>query len=404
MGGKHKQAQRTKNNARPSSSGRSAQLLGNAAPTFVGFSAAKDGGFVPVLPGFTLTNFDDLDPNINPNFQMVLKKMNKKDSTTKLKVLMSALVNMEPRMGEAQIVALQEFAELIRNSEQEAVKAVLPFWPRLYCHLVVDVEHRVRESAHQAHRAVVLRAKRNIAPYLRQLAGPWFTSQYDTYPPAASAATQAFQDAFPPNKLIEAIVFCQEEIINYIHDNLIVQTAQTLSNPKTATEDEMEAKYQRVLVSSLQGYSLYLAKMPQDQLKMVYDINKKLVSSKKFWKYSKHTIPMKAPELLADETAHVCVSVFNNLDEADPTVLPTVWDAALHVLTTVQDCWSHVSAEKLVLPKLWNILRQGGQGNAATIFPNLMPLLSKIPVPVRGDTASFYTKFFSNMRQGYVRQ
>nr|CAD7579492.1 unnamed protein product [Timema californicum] len=85
MGGKHKQAQRTKNNARPSSSGRSAQLLGNAAPTFVGFSAAKDGGFVPVLPGFTLTNFDDLDPNINPNFQMVLKKMNKKDSTTKLK-------------------------------------------------------------------------------------------------------------------------------------------------------------------------------------------------------------------------------------------------------------------------------------------------------------------------------
>jgi hypothetical protein len=82
---------------------------------------------------------------------------------------------------------------LIKNSESETIKAVLPLWPRLYCQLAVDIEHRVREAAHQAQRAVVLKAKRNLAPYLRQLAGPWFTSQYDTYPPAASAASLAFQ-------------------------------------------------------------------------------------------------------------------------------------------------------------------------------------------------------------------
>lgn len=82
---------------------------------------------------------------------------------------------------------------MIENAEPEAVKAVLPFWPRLYCLLAVDLEHRVREAAHQAHRAVVKSAKRNIAPYLRQLAGPWFISQYDTYPPAATAAAQSFQ-------------------------------------------------------------------------------------------------------------------------------------------------------------------------------------------------------------------
>jgi hypothetical protein len=82
---------------------------------------------------------------------------------------------------------------LVTNSELEVVKTVLPFWPRLYCQLAVDIEHRVREAAHQALRAVVLRVKRNLAPYLHQLAGPWFTSQYDTYPPAASAAALAFQ-------------------------------------------------------------------------------------------------------------------------------------------------------------------------------------------------------------------
>jgi hypothetical protein len=41
---------------------------------------------VPVLPGFSVTTSKEFDPNLNPNFHLVLKKMGKKDSTTKLKV------------------------------------------------------------------------------------------------------------------------------------------------------------------------------------------------------------------------------------------------------------------------------------------------------------------------------
>lgn len=56
-------------------------------PNFVGFSAVKDGGYVPVLPGLTLCNLNDIEMhNVNSDFQIVLKKMNKKDATTKYKV------------------------------------------------------------------------------------------------------------------------------------------------------------------------------------------------------------------------------------------------------------------------------------------------------------------------------
>lgn len=72
------------------------------------------------------------------------------------------------------------------------MKAVLAFWPRIYNTLATDTEHRVREAVHDAHYEVVIKAKRNLAPFLKQLVGPWFTSQYDTYPPAASSATKAF--------------------------------------------------------------------------------------------------------------------------------------------------------------------------------------------------------------------
>lgn len=54
----------------------------------MGFTAVKDGGFVPVLPGFSVATSEEFDPNLHPNFHLVLKKMGKKDSTTKLKVFL----------------------------------------------------------------------------------------------------------------------------------------------------------------------------------------------------------------------------------------------------------------------------------------------------------------------------
>lgn len=89
--------------------------------------------------------------------------------------------------------ALQEFADLCHTSDATSVKAVLPFWPRLYNILAVDFDYRVREAAQQAHRAIVMAVKRDIAPYLKQLMGTWFVSPFDSHPLAASIAKSSFQ-------------------------------------------------------------------------------------------------------------------------------------------------------------------------------------------------------------------
>jgi len=65
--------------------------VGNSAPTFVGFTAVKDGGFVPLFPGLSVTS-EEYDQNLNSDFHLVLKKMGKKDSTTKLKVFVMYLI------------------------------------------------------------------------------------------------------------------------------------------------------------------------------------------------------------------------------------------------------------------------------------------------------------------------
>ncbi|XP_067010319.2 E3 ubiquitin-protein ligase listerin [Anabrus simplex] len=403
MGGKHKQAQRTKDNAKPSSSGRSAALLANATSPVPNFAAVKDCGYVPIFPCLPTAPTEEFDAGIDSNFQLVLKKMNKKDSTTRLK-------------------ALQEFASLVGSSELDAVKAVLPFWPRLYCLLAGDIEHRVREAAQEAHRTIVVRTKRNMAPFLRQVAGPWFTAQFDTYPPVGTAATRAFQDAFPANKLVEALIFCRDEILKFISDSLLGQVSQSTNSAKNVSADKLKARQQRIVVSCLQAFAHFLRLMPGEQLSTVaaLPIVENLVDSKRFWELASDKLPAvrsawmcvltavleRTPQLMEKWHAQVIGAVLTRLNDSEPSVLPYVWEAALHVLSTIQDWESHGNLDKQVLPPLWQILKEAGHGTAASIFPNLLPVLSCLLKTCKtpADRDTLCDQFFASLREGFTKK
>ncbi|XP_012276738.1 E3 ubiquitin-protein ligase listerin [Orussus abietinus] len=394
--GKNKQAQRTKSNARPSSSSRSAELLGATVPGFIGFSADKSGGYIPILPGLEINNGNNVDANnVGSNFQLVLKKINKKDVTTKTK-------------------ALQEFAELCKNVSLVEIEAVLPFWPRIYCRLVLDIEHRVREGVHIAHTALVRRVGKGIAIYLKQLAGPWFTSQFDTYPPAASAAANSLNETFPPNKIINAMVHCQEEILSYICDNITMETPQSLLLNINTSSEGMDARYHRLLIASLQGYCLYLTKVPLHQVEKTLNIQEKITSNNKFWKLAKHEVLLietaffnvltliidRANKLIKHQKKKTMTSIINSLDETDPILLAAVWECLLVAISKIEDWYEFVHIDKFVLPKLWQVLRSGGQCCASIVYPNLLPFVSQFP-KFNTDLNSLYTNFFNNMRQGF---
>ena len=95
---------RTKGNTKASSSARSAQLLGENVG-FVGFGTSVETAFVPLMA--------DSEDGVPTNFRLVLRKMLKKDVTTKVK-------------------ALQEFLELAKDAANADMLAVLPYWPSVY--------------------------------------------------------------------------------------------------------------------------------------------------------------------------------------------------------------------------------------------------------------------------------
>lgn len=86
-----------------------------------------------------------------------------------------------------------------------------------------DHDRRIREATQQAFEQLVLKVRRNLAPFLKSLMGHWILSQCDTYTPAASAARQAFQAAFSPAKQPEALSFCKDEILNVSSEAVLVQ-------------------------------------------------------------------------------------------------------------------------------------------------------------------------------------
>ncbi|KAM7133812.1 E3 ubiquitin-protein ligase listerin isoform 3-T3 [Molossus nigricans] len=297
MGGKNKQ--RTKGNLRPSNSGRAAELLAKeqgTVPGFIGFGTFQsDLGYVPAVQGA-----EEIDSLVDSDFRMVLRKLSKKDVTTKLK-------------------AMQEFGTMCTERDTEIVKGVLPYWPRIFCKISLDHDRRVREATQQAFEKLILKVKKHLAPYLKSLMGYWLIAQCDTYPPAASAAKDAFEAAFPPSKQPEAIAFCKDEITGVLQDHLIKETPDSLSDPQTVPEEEREAKFYRVVTCSLLALKKLLCLLPDNELDSLEEKFKSLLSQNKFWKYGKHSIPQirsayfelvsalcqRIPQLMKDEASKV---------------------------------------------------------------------------------------------------
>ncbi|XP_051973695.1 E3 ubiquitin-protein ligase listerin [Xyrauchen texanus] len=393
MGGKNKQ--RTKGNVRPSSSGRAADLLARESgvvPGFIGFgvSTSSDPGYVPAVQGA-----EEIDNLVDADFRLVLRKLSKRDTVTKLK-------------------AVQEFGVMCQERQSDVVKGVLPYWPRIYCRISVDHDRRVREATQQAFEQLILKVKRNLAPYLKSIMGHWLIAQCDTYSPAASAASAAFQASFPLNKQAEAISFCKDEVLNVLQDSLLKETADTLSDPQSVPEEEREAKYIRLLTSSLLALKRLLSVLPEQDREVLKERLTQLTTQGKFWKYSKHQTPqirgaffeviatmcVHTPQLIQAEAARVCSAVLLSIDDTDPVVLPPLWEAVLHILSCVENCWTHVSARKGVMPKLWVLLKEGGRGLATSLHPNLLPFISKLPAEVTQPELDFARTFLTSVIQG----
>ncbi|XP_059177015.1 E3 ubiquitin-protein ligase listerin-like [Physella acuta] len=380
-----KKLPRTKGNTKPSSSSEAAKLLvasGHVASKgFIGFS--NEASYVPASE-----IFDDAEASLDAEFRLVLRKLSKRDTVTKVK-------------------ALQEFITLCASKEEADIKCIVPFWPRIYNKLVLDIDHKVRELAQRALQSLADRSGKSLAPHLKSIMGMWMMTMCDTYPTVSSAANTAFTSTFSGNKQREAIHFCRVEVIECLLNNILNASPATLSDPASTSAEDMESKYMRVVCSSLQSMCKLLSMLPAETPTLQQHMTS-LLQSPQLWKHTKSTNAMvkvsclklicmvcqTCPEASTVVVNKISAFVISCLGSSDPILTAPTWEALLSLTSAHKDCWQHMNWQKAVWPKLKHVLETGCSGQARVIAPSLLPFYSQIP---ERNYRLFFNSFFNGI-------
>jgi hypothetical protein len=410
MGKQKGDAARSK--ARPSSSSLAASLLPSGA-TSVGF-----GGYVGSSRLDTALATQDATPYLDIDGEVAqhLKRLSRKDPTTKLKALtsLSALIKE-------------------KSSNSKEILPIIPQWGFEYKKLLLDYNRDVRRATHETMTNLVSVVGRDLAPHLKTLMGPWWFSQFDPVHEVSQAAKRSLQAAFPAQeRRLDALVLCTSEIFMYLEENLKL-TPQSLSD-KAVALDELQEIHQQVISSSLLSFATLLdifasfhpgnpnsetlTAEPKNASKArstaITCAEKILSTHKYFLEFLKsQTPPIRSatysvlcscikniPHAFTDSNLkNVANAILGSFSEKDPTCHSAMWDTILLFSNKFPEGWNTVSVSKTVLSRFWNFLKNGCFGSQQVSYPALVLFLETVP-PKAVVGEKFFPDFFQNLWAG----
>ncbi|KAK4274883.1 hypothetical protein QN277_018048 [Acacia crassicarpa] len=397
--------------ARPSSSSLAASLVPSGSSVTMGF-----GGYVGSSRFDSSISSDDSLPVADVDSEMAvhLKRLARKDPTTKLK-------------------ALASLSDLLKQKSAKDIVPIVPQWAFEYKKLLLDYNREVRRATHEAMTNIVTLIGRDLALHLKTLIGPWWFSQFDPVPEISLAAKRSFQAAFPAQeKRLDALVLCTKEILIYLEENLKL-TPQNLSD-KAAALDELEEMYQQAISSSLlalaalfdvliclqqERYGLEnISAEPKHASKAreaaVSFAEKLLTDHKYVLDFLKSTSPAirsatysvlksiirNMPQAFSDGNLKTLAgAILGAFNEKEPTCHSSMWDAVLLFSKRFPDGWTCLNIQKNVLNPFWHFLRNGCFGSQQISYPALVLFLDTLPLKSIGWD-KFFFDFFKNLWAG----
>lgn len=403
---------RTKN--RPSSSSLAASLLPSGA-TSIGFGGYLGSARIDspssssAAAEESTSSFLDVDSELAQH----LKKLGRKDPTTKLKALSSLCLLLKEKSG-------------------EDVMLIVPQWAFEYKRLLLDYNREVRRATHDTMTSLVMAVRKGLAPHLKSLMGPWWFSQFDPIPEVSQAAKKSFEAAFPsPERRKDSLMLCANEIFLYLDENLKL-TPQSMSD-KATPMDELEDMHQRVISSSLLAVATLLDILLAIRLRSNDSENvtseqklaskariaticsaEKMFSMHKFFLEfvkSKSSVVRSAtysvlvsfikhiPNALEGNMKTVSAAILGVFQEKDASCHSSMWDLVLLFSRQFPEAWSYKSIQQVALSRFWNFLKHGCYGSKQISYPALVVFLESIP-PNAVEGEEFIFKFFQNLWAG----
>jgi hypothetical protein len=158
---------------------------------------------------------------------------------------------------------------------------------KIYPRTSIDSYKTVRQNAHLLHGQIAASSGKRIAKYMPQSVAAWLCGLYDNDRSVVEATQSSLRQVFnTPEKIQNIRKAYQQPILEYCRDALDKETVTTLSDERTVSSDDAEAKYSRVISACIALLGSLLANLPREELSKHQADYESLLADKKLWDFA----------------------------------------------------------------------------------------------------------------------
>ncbi|KAI9847626.1 MAG: hypothetical protein M1837_002200 [Sclerophora amabilis] len=335
------------------------------------------------------------------NVVVAFKNLLKKDATTKGKALEE----------------LQGYLPVDTSDGDGVEDALLEAWIKIYPRTSIDVSRRVRQLAHSVQCKIARSSGKRVAKYMPQVVGAWLAGIYDNDRAVAKAAEDGLKLVFPSEeKMSHVWRIYQSSILEFAKDAVLKETAQTLSDERTVSPDDAEAKHARVVATGISVVGNLLSELPEESLEKASELYDELLMGNGIWNYSYHkdafvrrcvyrllrTCLVKQKSLISSNLTTISTTIISK--SLNTTQAGSAWDYSemLVLLTkTYPNIWTDTyTAKKPVGARLRQFLKKGAQGGPPEVWDNISRIFEDLPEAVLPPNLTDALDLLENLRYG----
>ncbi|KAF9701912.1 hypothetical protein EKO04_001162 [Ascochyta lentis] len=373
------------------SSARAASTFGSA-PAFGGRfgGSASQLSYVAEPPNLSAIS--------DANVVVFFRNLSKKDSTTKAKALEDL---------QTHIAALQAPVE----------EGVLDAWITVYPRTSIDNAKAVRQLSHTVHGLMAVSAGKRIARHMPRSVAAWLCGLYDSDRAVVEATQNALRHVFAtPDKIQNIRKAYQQPILEYCRDAVDKESSATLSDERTVSADDAQAKYSRVMSACIALLGSLLANLAPEELSKFQADYDTLLGDKKLWDFASHadvsirrslhrllkTCLTKQPDAATanlDTITKAYLSVALNSDQTGSAY--DYLEALIQLTTAHPTAWTeHYKSKTSVDRRLRQFLKKGSQFGPQDYWNRLVHLFNALPAQVLPSQAPDAAELLNALQAG----
>ncbi|KAI9797718.1 MAG: hypothetical protein M1825_005710 [Sarcosagium campestre] len=287
----------------------------------------------------------DLSSISDPGVVVLFKNLSKKDPNTKAKALAELSQHVQRTAGSS-----------------ASIVALLPAWMRLFPRLSLDADRRVRQLTFVVQGALAGASGKKIANHLPEIIGTWLAGSYDADKTVAMAASASLTKTFQSQEKIQKLwTIYRTEMLKFIHDILLRETALTLSDERVVPPDEAESNYSRVVAAAL--CLILLAHTTRKETTSNWDLLDAVLRDGKTWRLSHSTSAEVRKKLYRMLIACLSEQHREQFEELIVSNLPTISGAIVHKALSIDQSGSNGDLSQVLLEltkfkrEVWTVYR-----------------------------------------------